>query len=573
MVVIALVSVALVPLLVITVRATQLNKLGTTAKNLNQLRIDAMRTLPFHVDAQNGAYVDLLDYYYHDMSAAPVTLPYSITGTPESDCTVTGQWVDSGTPAAGAPPLPYYQTTFSPVCGFPSVSGQSIPAATGFTQVVDTQFLTSAQPTPGIVPASTLTSLSYNSQISGHDVPPALAVGVTVITSWNAYGKPHTYRSYTEIADTGNDTPLISSSARATAVLIDSHSEDQSILEMGVGLAQADGSLSKTSSVNVHAIGAYGKQAGAGEIDGATQTIGAPPNPASAVDLSGAAQSLGATGCDSRGWAQFGSTFTRNVSATTAGGLPLAPASGPGSVTAGLNANGGGHCSGAVFSNQLVASTPTDPMLQLKPTEPMVAVVDQAGGGAELSGSAALSASGSPGAAGAVTATAGIASSTYTALFSGLSFVQTGVSTCGNGSQPCGIGLVNVFLSAASLTCQSGGTSTASYAGYLTYYTQSGWRSVPIGWNSAASTPDPLAGIDLAQVVTTYAGSPVTLSNYLSSWSSQRQLTSTDGGANGNESDLSAAVAITTAPTRAGDGGSQIGVRIGQLSCVAVDNR
>lgn len=572
MILVAIVATAFVPLLVASVRATQLSKLNTTAKNLNQLRLDAMRNLTFHVDAQNGAYVDLLDYYYHDLNTSPTTLPYSITGSPTANCTVTGQWVNSGTPPVGAPPLPYYQTTFSPVCGFPSTGGQTIPAAAGFTQTVYTQFLTSSQPTPGVVPASTLSALSYNSQVSGSDAPLSLAVGVTVITSWAVYGGTHTYRSYTEITNTGNDSPLISSAAKAAAVQIDSHAEDQSILEMGVGVVQETGSLSSLSSVNVHALGAYAKQAGVGDIYGEQQTIAAPPDPTSVVDLSGAPQATGSTGCGGGGWAQFGTTYTRNVSATTSGGLPMAPATGSGQVTAELDANGGGPCAGLAFSNQLAITTASDPMLQLSPTNAMVQVADPTGSGPEMSGTASITASSASGALGAVTSTASTASVTYTAIFPGLPFVTTGVSTCGAGFQPCGRGLVNVFLSGASLQCQSGGASAGTYTGYVTYFTQTGWHSVTVNWNGAQDT-DPLTAISLSQQVGSYAGAPVLLSNYISSWSTQRQLTTTSGGATGNESELAAAVAITTAPTRVNDAGSQIGVQIGQLGCTATDNR
>lgn len=63
----------------------------TTVKNLAQQRIEAMRTLPFHVDAQNGPYVDLLDLYYHDDAGAADSLPDVVQGA-----TVSGQYVATG---------------------------------------------------------------------------------------------------------------------------------------------------------------------------------------------------------------------------------------------------------------------------------------------------------------------------------------------------------------------------------------------------------------------------------------------------------------------------------------------
>lgn len=587
MVIIGLVAAAAVPLLITTARATQLSKLNTIAKNLNQLRLDAMRNLPFHVDVQNGAYVDMLDYYYHDLSATPTTLPYTISGAGAANCTVSGQWVDAGTPAAGAPPLPYYQTTFNPVCGFPAGAEQTIPSTAGFTQTVYTQFLTSALPVPGVVPDTTLTSQGYNSQLAGKDVPPSLSVGVTVISRWSAYGTAHNYRSYTEIAASGVATPLISSRAQATALLISSHAErtvtsdpsTAAILRMSAGAVQLAGSQSNSSSVALQGEGAYAEEVGTGRIDGAQANLAAPPNPSSVPDASATSTTLGTTGCNSGGWAQLGPTAVHDLSATTASGLPVSPTDvgTGGAVQAEVDANGGGACAGLAFANQLNAAVPTDPKLALSATNAMVLLRDTTGAGAELAGRASLNASSSAGVAGSISATAATSSTTYVAIFPGLSFVPAGVSTCGSGTQSCGSGLVNVFLRAASLSCQSGTAPSVSYQGYVTYWTTTGWHSVTIDWSGAAGS-DPLAGVDLSQQVSTYSGSPVRLSDYISSWSTGRSLATVSGGASGNEAQLAAAVAITTAPTRllsdeTADPGSQIGVQIGQLDCAAVDNR
>src|SRR3982751_3622674 len=51
-------------------RTTVTTKMETQAKNLTQERLEQMRDLRFHVDRQNGPFLDVLDVYYTN---APVT--------------------------------------------------------------------------------------------------------------------------------------------------------------------------------------------------------------------------------------------------------------------------------------------------------------------------------------------------------------------------------------------------------------------------------------------------------------------------------------------------------------------
>jgi hypothetical protein len=78
-----------------------------------------------------------------------------------------------------------------------------------------------------------------------------------------------------------------------------------------------------------------------------------------------------------------------------------------------------------------------------------------------------------------------------------------------------------------------------------------------------------LASVDLSQTVTTYNGSPVPLSAYINAWSTGRSITQSSSG----ESTIPSVVAITTANTRYDDASSSIGLQLGKLSCLAVDNR
>jgi hypothetical protein len=208
----------------------------------------------------------------------------------------------------------------------------------------------------------------------------------------------------------------------------------------------------------------------------------------------------------------------------------------------------------------------------------MVQVADATGNGPEVSAKGAINALNSPGASGAVYASTEVDFATGVQVFPGLPFVPTGSMTCGSGTQACGSGLVNVFLTKTTMCCQSYASTAAvaSYAGYLTYWVQptssspSGWHTVPLSWSSASGpATDPLAAVNLAQTVTTYNGSPVPLSAYINSWSTGRTITQGSSG----ESTIPSVVAITTANTRYGDSSSAIGLQLGTLSCQAVDNR
>src|SRR4051794_11546119 len=92
MVAITLVSLAAagsIPLLIVGMKAANTSKLNTQAKNLSQQRMESMRDLPYHVDRQNGPYVDLLDIYYTNVSATTTT--HTRVGETE-----TGHWVSGG---------------------------------------------------------------------------------------------------------------------------------------------------------------------------------------------------------------------------------------------------------------------------------------------------------------------------------------------------------------------------------------------------------------------------------------------------------------------------------------------
>src|SRR4051812_30693530 len=195
--VLALASAAMVPLMIVGTAAAATARQHTQAKALAQQRIEQMHDLQFHVDRQNGPFVDLLDIYYTDLGTTAVTRTRGAE-------TMVGRWVGSGVGNAGEPTTPFYRVKVDSLPGYPK-----------FSQIIDTQFLnTNGQ----VLAASGLTG--YDSQTEGVDQPPSLLVGITVITSWTSRGKAKSFSEYTRIADSRGLVTALSSHAKAEALRI-----------------------------------------------------------------------------------------------------------------------------------------------------------------------------------------------------------------------------------------------------------------------------------------------------------------------------------------------------------------
>lgn len=561
LVIVAIVSASLIPLLVTGARATRLAKMTTLAKNLNNQRIDAMRNLPYHVDAQNGPYVDLLDLYYHDTSGTASSIPDVVPGQ-----TVTGQYVSAG--GAGGPSGPYYRVQVS--------GGQFGAPYKAFSQTVYSQFLVSTNPAATPIAASSLPT-TYNNSTVGQDQPPSLLLGVTVITTWTANGVSKSYRTFTEITDQGTGTSLVTSQAKSTALSITTKDYQGQPIEVAVGQVIANGAVSNGSQVTSTATAAQITWPGSltGPMLGATSGAASPgSSPGSTGVIPASAQpKWGSSTC---GWAQFGPTQVQDVSTKITSGLPLAPSDSTGTYNSGaplsgvtsasINANGGGSCSGLYFSNQVDGSPATDPNLQLNSAYPMVQLQDLSGNAPEITGSGYVFANNQVGTAGAVTAGAQSSSGTWVKIFPGLSFVPTsGPSGYGITGVP---GLVNVKLSGASLSCRSQTSSaTLTYSGTVVWWANGKWNAISFTWSGGS---DPLAGVDLTQPVTTLNGVAVPLSTYITGIAGS---TGPVSGGNGGVQNVEAAVSVTTAPTIGGYANTSMGIELGNLSCTAQDNR
>jgi hypothetical protein len=290
-----------------------------------------------------------------------------------------------------------------------------------------------------------------------------------------------------------------------------------------------------------------------------------------------AARGAGGTSC---GWVGSGQPDVANVTAATpqaSGGVPLVPStvdtnSPPSNqATAQIKATGNGPCGLFGFSNQ---SSTFDPNLLLTDTtKPLVQIRDDSGNSVAVKGSAWVNASSSSATPHTASSGANTSSSDTLRLFPNAAF--TG-----------GHGVVKVTLSQASISCLSSvtaGVATQSAAGSWTvnisYWKASdtsgngGWFNLPqYTWNSSTgSAVDPLASIDPSTIVVYQNGTTILhLSDYISSWSTARKIVEDK---NSGVHQLDGIVSIATAPVRAGDIITGVGLQVGNLSCVADDNR
>jgi prepilin-type N-terminal cleavage/methylation domain-containing protein len=550
----AVVAFAALPVLVVGLQASQKARVETLAKDLSQLRIERMRNLTYHVDEQNGPYVDLLDRYYTNASG-------TATATGETGC--TGQYLSTAPGTDGAPSGPAYRVTCV-----------DLPESAGFTQVVYTQFL---QRTGVPLTPATL----YDSQLDGRDDPPSQLVGVTVLTSWDKAGRQGTLRTYTEIAEAKGGGALVTTQAQALALKVSAlDAAAGTHLVAQAGQVKADGSLTSGSVASVQTVGASLEQITAspqrvtgGVGNAVAPKTTSPANPAGdsstvasgSISLGAGLTSLASAPWVGCGWSWSNKTAYSNASSTTGSGIPQAPsnvgadalASGAAATSAGLLRNGGG-CEGYAFGFRNWLTAPANaPGLGLSTARPQVYVLDGTAGGGDLAlglgrGGAAVSATD------ALTAThdaTAVATST---------FEQIGILPTVNHPN----GLVTATLTSARIACRSGVPVTASYRLTVTYPKHNGApgerESTTIDYTTGGSVvpalPSP-GGISFVE-----GGSTRLLSDYLQ-WDVATTVAQDQSGA----SSIDRVFGVAVPDSVVGNGG--FGLQLGSLSCVAADNR
>lgn len=545
---IATVLTASMPMFVSMLRATLTTKMQTQAKNLAQERLEHVRDLRFHVARQNGQFLDVLDMYYTNAYTAGTVTTVSSGGQ-----ALTGRYVSTGGGTNGEPAAPYYRVETGQLAGAPR-----------FRQVITTQFLTAGG--AGVLPATGVANV-YDSQVVGRDVPPTLMLGVTVITKWTEAGRAKSYRTYTQVTESRPEQPLIQSQARAVAVDLSSTSAESKTLRLQGGLTTLDGGQSSGSFVSGLASGAVASETGSAPVEGSTARF---LYPSDGVTTTGSSSPS-----DLCMWYGFGNTGVDNATGSITDGLPRAPqgieTDPTKRVSARLNATGNMACPLMQFHNVTSGAVMRSDALGVALGASPFAVMQD--------GSAA---SGAVRSRAYVTATPLTATPQQTSAGAGASMDRS-VRLFPNAPDAAGVGLVTARLVDARVGCVSGTPSTAGTVS-ATYELRLRWRgsTTPtgtVGWHEGTYTYN--SSTNTAPVLTGAAWNPSAyyltggrpLSDVVFGDAPGAVTAGTTTGARGFPNGI---LTLTTASTLANEpvaGSSAVKLQLGQLSCVADDQR
>lgn len=554
--------VAALPMFLSMIRGTVVTRQQTQAKNLSQERMEQVRDLRYHVDRQNGPFLDLLDIYYTNANAASPVTTVTVGGD-----TLTGRYVATGGGTGGEPTAPYYR-----------VQTSSLAGATGFSQVIATQFLEPDGRT--VVPASRYQGTStsgYDSQVVGRDAPPTLMLGVTVVTRWLQDGVQKTLRTYTTVTETRPEAPLIQSQARSTAVDVSSTAADGTTLQLQGGIASLDGAQSSGSSVAGYVAGALARRTGVPVVEGQNSRFQLPGQP---VATSTSTSPVTPLDCS---WYGFGRSEVANVTAGIITGLPKAPANVDAAtpknvVTGRLADNAGNACGVLSFTNVVGAGVVRSDAVGVRMGPSPLAFMPDSGGSAN-----------------SVTADAYV---TATDLLANPQRTQSGArstmvrpirlfpnSPDNPRSTSADYGLVTAQVTGASVDCLSGsgasiGTVASRYTATLRWWGRSAtettarWHAASWQYDTSTGTVPVLTpGSETWDPTTVFLSDGQPLSNLVTA---QPPATADEGGATGLRGFSDGILTLSTASTLSTEtmpGSSAITVRLGQLTCAADDQR
>jgi type II secretory pathway pseudopilin PulG len=549
------VMVASLPVLFSVLRSAVTTRMETQGKNLAQERLEQVRNLRYHVDRQNGPFLDLLDIYY--TNATPSAPASTVTAAGDD---LVGKYIPAGSGTDGEPVGPYYRTETGP-----------LPGAEDFSQRVLMQFL-SADGTP--VPAERFED-SYDSQLVGSDRPPSLLVGVTVITEWIDGGDDRSFSTYTRLTDGRPQLPLIQSQLRAVALEVTSTGVDGATLQLQGGVVSLDGAQSSGSSVTGYAVGAVAKRTGFADVVGETSSFSLPGTTPTTTGSSAAQVGLSCS------WFGFGATDTMNVTGDVTSGLPKAPldVDTAGVVGAAVLNSGSPTCGQMSYDNTAGGGVADTELGELFGAAPWVRVAEGSGGSPGVRSSGFVDAT-DP-ADGTETSSGGSASMDRAAVL----FPHYPHSS--------GQGLVSVRLDESALTCASGvddalGEVTGTYTLTLGWWGTSddpadetdpvaapSWHTAVWKYDSASGNEPVLqSGSDTWEPTATFLDDGRPLSDLVTGGAAPGVVAT--GDTNGLRGFLDGIFSLTTAPTlevEASPGFSAINVTVGRLTCVADDHR
>jgi prepilin-type N-terminal cleavage/methylation domain-containing protein len=506
------VAMAILPLLLASIKGGTTAKLSTQAKNVAQERLELMRNLPFHVAQQNGDYLDVLDVYFRDLADPGVVY----TGDP---CTARR----------------YVAATKSYFCKL----ADTAVGTTIFSQEVLTTFIDAAGAT--VTPRT-----GYKSYEVNKDAPSSNLLAVRVTTKWRQAGVDKNFVLQSRIANSATNAPLISAQFKASAVKISGATSSGDVLQLEAGVLSGDGSKSTASSASATAVGAYASLASGLTAQGASATLTAPADEVLTTLPSDSAKLLG-TDC---ALACFGDTKLKgSASAKVSSGVPQVGVDGTTSkLEAELARSGDPADRGFSYNN-----------------------TDQATAAAAVGVSQLPLVSAGTGTAGPVARADGH----LTAVQTGATSVTSRIAASSQAvelfpTSTASRGIVQIRLLSASLTCVDGAGrgvtggwqaevsvhTGAGTTGYTTYVVQPGGTQLPAPGGITTST-----GFLLSHYIDTWSG-------LIGSFASVTQTATV-----GVSATIPSVVTLLTKPTRTGDSSSAINVSVGSLSCAAEDNQ
>lgn len=564
--IITVVLTALLPQLIVGIRSSGTSQLITQAKGIAQGQLERMRNLPYHVAPAAGDYRDVLDRYYRNLT--PAGTP---SGTPP--CTTGGKYVE---PQAGWTGY----VSGAARCGYEPATGDFYryvgPApASGFSVVVDTQFLSGATPPTAVTPPP-----GYDTQVAGKDSPSSFQIGVTVTVLYADHATLKPVSTYTQIADQPTATSRIKLSSSAAAVEVGSVTTTNGALSLAAGLLNLSGALTYASTASGTLASTSAGLATGEQQTGASTTVDAPPSLTATTQL-GSAGDL-SSGCALACW---GATQLDLAAMSAADGLPNVGS--PDTPMQSLLTSDTNH--GLSFSNS--APTAYRPGLDLD--GPLVRLASTAT--ASASGTSVGCGPGTTGATSYVNASGYLTSTGHDTTpadsVEACSVARTStIALFPTTFAPQGV--VQVELMRATARCQVTGLGhtpavSYDYDAVVKYHDGPTGNYVTAAEITPALTTDTLAGMDLSTIA---VGGNHQLGDYVASWSAFLSSSVQPTSGNGTAAvQLPAVFKLTSQPVRpgteqevAGDGtvllsnvelASAVSFSTGAVGCSAQDAR
>lgn len=302
---VGLLVAAILPAVVLGIRSNAVATTNTQARGLAQAEMERMRNLPFHIARNAGEFVDVLDYYFPDTTAAPAVT-----------CRDGERWTIPSSTWKG-----YVTSTEGTArCAWEPEDGpfyRQVRQEGRFTVVTATQFLTNATPPTVVTPTAGYRNVG--TVAAGQDSPPALQVAARVTVFANDLGDREPVSSATQIGRRDLTFTRVASSVDVTAIEVGTTTKDGLPLTLAVGSVDLAAEVTTTSEARATLAAALtglgtGQQAG-----GAQLSMEAPADGSQAgTSVSGGALDTG-QGCFLVCW---GGTSHSGATLTTAEGLP-----------------------------------------------------------------------------------------------------------------------------------------------------------------------------------------------------------------------------------------------------------